>query len=684
MIQTRRSIAPYGSWRSPITPRLLAETGVALGGLQAVAGRFFWLELRPLEDGRYVLARREEDGTAPDITPPDHNARTLVHEYGGGSYALHDAGDRLIVLFSEFADQRLYRQDLLPDGQVSAAVPVTPAPSAPRALRYADGRVTPDGRSLLCVRERHEGDEVFNELVAVDFTAGAGAEPRILAQGHDFYAAPRISPDGSRLAWLCWDHPRMPWDGTELWVADLTPEGLARPRLVAGGADESVVQPSWDALGRLVFISDRSGWWNLYRHGDGASGDGGASAVALAPLDAEFAKPPWVFGLQSYAYLEDGCIICFYSRDGVDHLALIDPDSPGLETLPCAFTTFSHIAVTGDTVAIIGGNARQAATLALVDASTGELRPVRHSKPVIVDAEYISTPQPMAFPTMYEPGSVSGPLAEELAEGTGDLTAHALYYPPANARFAGPDDQRPPLVVMSHGGPTSAREAILSLEIQFWTSRGVAVVDVNYGGSTGYGRAYRERLRGNWGIVDTVDCINAARHLVERGEVDPERIAIQGGSAGGYTTLNALTRHRFFAAGASYFGLADLEVFVNGGTHKFESQYLTGLVGPYPERADVYRERSPITHVRDLSCPVIVLQGLEDAIVPPAQAEIIVASLKANGLPFAYLPFEGEQHGFRKAANIVKAAEAVLSFYGRVFGFTPADENGSPEATDTG
>ena len=711
-------VAAYGSWHSPITARLIAESGIGLGLVRTAADALFWVEMRPLEDGRYVVVRRGPDGAIADVTPQGHNARTLVQEYGGGMYAVRGGGSNgaAMVIWSELSDQRLYRQDVAADGSASAPRPITPEPEAPRALRYADGRVTPDGRTLICVRERHEAGEVVNELVALP-TDGS-APPRVIAGRHDFYGAPRISPDGGRLAWLSWDHPQMPWAGTELWTADLTTAGeLAAERRVAGGPAESVLQPDWSPDGRLHFVNDRSGWWNLYRHdeeprGEAAAGagepaaadrrpagEGGPPPTALAPMPAEFAKPAWVFGLQNYGFLPDGRVVAYYSSDGTDGIGIIGDGAPGsardagaLEArrgsaaarpIECPLTTFSSLAVLGDEVAVIAGGADRPAAVLLLDPSTGALTEVRRSKTVDVDPAYISAVEPIEFPTHYAPGSVSGPLAVELAAageqvaGAGaagePLTAHALYYPPANADFAGPAGERPPLLVMSHGGPTSAHETLLSLEIQFWTSRGVAVVDVNYGGSTGYGRAYRERLRGNWGVVDTVDCINAARHLTERGDVHSARRAIQGGSAGGYTTLNALTRHRFFAAGASYFGLADLEAFANGGTHKFESRYLDGLVGPYPERADVYRERSPINHVADISCPVIVLQGLEDAIVPPAQAEIIVAALAEKGLPYAYLTFGGEQHGFRKAENIVRAQEAELYFYGRVFGFTPAD-----------
>jgi dipeptidyl aminopeptidase/acylaminoacyl peptidase len=695
----RRAEAPCGAWASPITAALIAEAGIGLGALSAAGGDLFWTELRPREGGRTVIVRRDRGGAIADVTPEGYNVRTLVHEYGGGAYAVAGGGEGggPVVFFSNFDDQRLYRQDLGPGGvagggsdapEATGAVaagrprPITPAPASSRALRYADARPTPDGARVICVRERHEDGEVVNELVAVP--AGGGAEPVVLASGHDFYAAPRVSPDGARLAWICWDDPNMPWDGTELWVADLTAAGvLAAERRAAGGPHESVLQPAWSPGGRLHFVSDRSGWWNLYRAADEAlaakrSSGEALPATPLAPLAAEFAKPSWTFGLQNYAFLADDHVLAFWSENGVDRLGVITADGPGEagapRPIPCAFTAFGAVAVLAGWVAVLGGSPTQSAAIALLDAGGGDLHVVRRSSSAEIDAGFVSTPEPIEFPVSYEAGSVTGPLLDELRAAGGPLAARALYYPPANRDFTPPPGERPPLLVTSHGGPTSAAEAVLSLGIQFWTSRGIAVVDVNYGGSTGHGRAYRERLRGNWGIVDTVDCIAAARFLAARGDVDPARLAIRGGSAGGYTTLNALARHRVFAAGASLAGLADLEMFATGGTHKFEAHYLLGLVGPYPEAAEVYRQRSPIHHADDISCPVIVLQGLEDEIVPPAQAELIVAALRRNGLPHAYVTFEGEQHGLRKAGSIVRGLEAELYFYGRVFGFAPADE----------
>ena len=639
--------APYGSWRTPVTAELVASDSVNLYTLQVSGDDVFWVEMRPLEDGRYVIVRRASDGTIADVTPPATSARTLVHEYGGGTYVLHGA----TVIFSDFDDQRLYRQDLQDEPRAGTAqygppVPITPAPLVARGLRYADGRITPDGRLLVCVRERHEPDgAVINELVTLP--ADGTATPVVIAGGHDFYSSPRISHDGRRLVWISWDHPSMPWDDTELWAADLEPDGTLRnERLVAGGPGESVVQPQWSPDDVLHFVSDRSGWWNLYR-------ETGEGAAALAPLAAEFAEPHWVFGLSNYSFLPDGRIVCFYSQRGFDRLAVVSAEGR-LDPIPCDYTVLGDLTTIGTTIWALGASPTQGNSVLRISLD-GAAEAMRHSQKHEMDPQYISSPEAIEFPT--ENG----------------LTAHALFYRPANKDFAGPAGERPPLIVISHGGPTSAADSSLDLEIQFWTSHGFALVDVNYGGSSGYGRPYRDRLKGQWGVIDTDDCISAARFLVERGDGDPDRVAVRGGSAGGYTTLNALTQRRFFSAGASYFGLADLEMFVTGGTHKFEERYLISLVGPYPEAKELYRQRSPINFVDQIDCPVIVFQGLEDAIVPPEQAEIIVAAMAKKGLPHAYLAFAGEQHGFRKAASIVRSLEAELYFYGRVFGFTPAE-----------
>jgi dipeptidyl aminopeptidase/acylaminoacyl peptidase len=638
---------PYGSWKSPIKANLLAAASVGLGSLTVADGVAYWLEGRPLEGGRFVLVRRTSEGSIADLTPPEFNVRTTVHEYGGGAYLVHGN----TVYFSNFADQRLYAQRLESAAENGSPetdiLPLTPEPLLPRGLCYADSRLTPDGRWLVCVRECHQaGVEAVNELVILP--PDGKQAPRVIAAGHDFYADPRPSPDGRQLAWLCWDHPNMPWDGTELWVADFIPDGmLSSPRRVAGGRAESIFQPKWSPAGVLHFVSDRTGWWNLYRLVDGV-------AQPLAPMEAEFGQPQWAFGLSNYVFLPDGRIACLYSQDGYDHLGLIPPAGGRVEPVETGCTLLQNLAFDGARLWMIGASPQAPASILAFDLADRSLQIVRVSTSLMVDPGYISIPQAIQFPT--ENG----------------LTAHAFYYPPANRNFAAPPGEKPPLLVLSHGGPTSNTKAIFNLGIQYWTSRGFGVVDVNYGGSSGYGRAYRQRLNGNWGLVDVLDCINAARYLAGQGAVDPQRIAVRGGSAGGYTTLCGLAFHKFFAAGASHFGVADL-IALDEDTHKFESRYNHSLIGPYPEKKELYIQRSPVHYAHQISCPVILFQGLEDKVVPPAQSEAMVAALAAKGVPHAYIPFDGEQHGFRKAETIQRAAEAELYFYSRVFGFGLAE-----------
>jgi dipeptidyl aminopeptidase/acylaminoacyl peptidase len=647
------TVAPYGSWSSPIDAATVAQAGRRLAAPAIGSdGAVWWAEGRPSEGGRVVLMRRARGGEPETVTPAGSNVRTRVHEYGGGAWCL--AGPDL-VLFVEFADQRLYRQRL---GEEPVAI--SPEPPRGGALHYADLRPSPGGRDVVCVRESHGEGEPVNEIISLSLD-GSG-ELRVLASGRDFYSFPRISPDGDWLAWTCWDHPNMPWDGTELWVAPLEDSG--EERLVAGGPEESVFQPEWGPDGRLHFVSDRDGWWNLYRArepGSEVSGEEGA-LVQLTEQEADFAHPQWLFGGATFAFLDGGTIACVRCARGEERLFLLRPKGWEPTDLALPFTSFGFPALSalGNSVAFAAASPGSEAAVVLYDVAADATEVVRSSSEEPVDPALVSLPRPIEFPT-----------------GDGE-TAHGFYYPPTNPDFEAPSGELPPLIVESHGGPTSHATPALDREFLYWTSRGIGVVDVNYRGSSGYGREYRNKLRGRWGVVDTEDCLRAALHLAEQGEADGERLAIRGGSAGGYATLCALTFHEGFAAGASYYGVADTETLARE-THKFESRYLDRLIGPYPERADLYRERSPINHVERLRSPVILFQGLEDEVVPPNQAETMAAALKRNGVPHAYLAFEGEQHGFRRAETTIRCLEAELYFYGRIMGFEPA---GGPEPVE--
>ncbi len=635
---TVQQIAPYGTWHSPITPEMVTEAGIRLGEIKTDGADVYWLEGRPAEGGRNLLVRLGDDNEPVDVTPKGYNVRNRVHEYGGAAYEVCDG----VVYFANFADQRIYRHR--PGEQPE---PVTPEPAIPAGDRFADGRLTSDGKYLVCVRERHiEGREAVNEIVAVEVDSG---EQTVLASGHDFYSFPRLSPDGTKLAYTAWDHPNMPWDEAELWVAsfddaDGSSNGAVR---VAGGNGESIFQPEWSPNGTLHFVSDSTGWWNLYALADGVP-------EPIHPGDAESGEPQWVFGQSTYAFLPDGSIALIVGGDAGRCLVVIDTARQTRE-IELPYTSIGGLVTAGDSLLMMAASPAEPAAVARVDMETGTVEVIKKSSGVEIGTGLVSRPESVTFPA-----------------GNGE-EAHAYYYPPTNPGFAAPPHESPPLIVLSHGGPTSSASASFSLDVQFWTSRGFAVTDVNYRGSTGYGRAYRDALKGQWGVVDTEDCINAARYLVGKGLADGNRAIIKGGSAGGYTTLCALVFHDYFAAGASYYGVADAETLATD-THKFESRYLDGLIGPHPEARDLYRQRSPIDYVDQLSCPVIIFQGLEDEIVPPSQAEAMVEALKAKGVPYAYLPFEGEQHGFRIAANIRRTLEAELYFYGKIFGFRPADE----------
>jgi dipeptidyl aminopeptidase/acylaminoacyl peptidase len=628
--------APFGSWASPLSAERAVAAGIGLGDVSFDGDAALWQESRPAEKGRNVVMRRAVDGALQELTPAPWNARTRVHEYGGRAYLM----DRGVLFFSHFADQRLYRVD---PGQ--APRPITPEATA---LRYADLCAHARRGLLWAVREDHRGDgEARNCLVALQ-AAGDAQGGRIVAQGRDFYAAPRLSPDGTQLAWLSWNHPDMPWDGCELWLAEVDAEGqLHGARRLAGSRDEAVQQPMWSPDGRLYFISDRSGWWNLYRWGDG-------TAEALCPMQAEFGQPFWNFGLCTYAFASATQLVCCFSCNAVSRLAVLDTRSLHLSEIDTPFSSFGNLAAADGRVLFTGASPLQPASVYLLQLDSGRLELLRSGSSLDADPDYTSVAQPIEFPT------------------AGGLTAHAFYYPPKNRDFAAPAGEKPPLLVMGHGGPTSMAVNAYRAAVQYWTSRGIAVLDVNYGGSSGFGRAYRQRLVGQWGVVDVQDCIHGAQLLVQRGQVDGRRLIIRGGSAGGYTTLSALAFHDSFACGASLYGIGDLETLAVD-THKFEARYLDRLVGPYPAARELYRARSPIYHLDGLTCPLILLQGAEDAVVPPAQSRRMHAALKAKGVPVAYLEFEGEQHGFRMAANIVRALQAEAYFYSRVFGFTLAD-----------
>lgn len=630
------TVAPYGSWKSPITADLIARGAVRLMQIVLDGEDVYWLESRPAEGGRYVIVKRTPDGKISDITPAPFYARTTVHEYGGGDFAVSNG----TVYFSNFKDQRLYVQK-----PGAAPQPLTPA----KALRYADAVLDARRNRLICVREDHTvaGREAVNTIVSVQLD-GDPDGGRVLLSGNDFYSSPRLSPDGSKFAWLTWNHPNMPWDGTELWVATIADDGsLTNAQKVAGGPAESIFQPEWSPDGTLYFVSDRTGWWNIYRWRAG-------QIEALTHEEAEFGQPQWGFGMSTYAFLSEREIICAYTQQGIWRLARLDTVTKRLDPIETPYTDISYVRATAHSVVFRGGSPTEMLSIVRCDFKTQRYEVLRRSSELSFDEGYLSEAQPVEFPT------------------EGGQTAHAFFYAPKNKDFQAPAGAKPPLLVFSHGGPTSATTSTLRLEIQFWTSRGFAVVDVNYGGSTGYGRAYRERLKGQWGVVDVDDCVNAAKYLIAKGLVDGERVAIRGGSAGGYTTLCALTFRRFFKAGASYFGVSDLEA-LDKDTHKFESRYNRSLIGPYPERRDLYYERSPIHFADRISCPVIFFQGLEDKVVPPSQSELMVEALRTKGIPVAYIAFAGEQHGFRKAENIKRSLEAELYFYSKVFGFEIAD-----------
>ena len=628
---------PFGAWESPISASEIAAGGTSLQALSASGDSVYLIESRPSEMGRQVLLRLPSRGDFSECTPSNFNTRTRVHEYGGGDYWVHEG----VIFAVSFSDQRVYRID----DEESEPVAITPRSEIANSLRYANGTVSSDGSMIYCVQENHlDPEHILNQIVC--FPSDGSIDPRVIFSGTDFVSSPKISPDGLTLTWLSWDHPNMPWDGTQLHMAQINSDGgLSNRKLIAGGSEESITQPTWSPDGVLHFISDRSGWWNLYFFEN-------EEITRLVELDADFAGPDWQFGFSSYDFMADSSVICTYKDRDRDILIKVGREDSVPEKIQNDYSSIADVSVLNDVIYFIGSSPVVPAELVSISLAENTINTLRQSREATIDASFISEAEFIEFDT------------------TESAKSFALFYPPKHAHSQGAPDEKPPLLVMSHGGPTSATSTSYNLAIQYWTSRGIAVVDVNYRGSSGFGRAYRNALRNQWGVFDTADCIAAARFLEQRGDVDGSRMAIRGGSAGGYTTLCALTFHDVFQAGASYYGVADAEILATE-THKFESRYLDQLMGPYPAARDVYVSRSPIHYADQIRAAVIVFQGLEDQIVPPAQAELMVDGLVQNKLPHVYMTFRGEQHGFRQAANIIKTLESELSFYGQILGFSP-------------
>lgn len=636
---TEKQTATYGSWVSPISADLVVKGTVRLKTPIFDNGNIYWNEMRPSEGGRNVIIKMFPNGEVLDVNPTPFNARTRVHEYGGGEFLVIDG----IVYFSNFSDQKIYQLDT----NISNSTPKTITSEG--AFYYADACFDKARTRLICVREDHTNSdqEAVNSIVAIDLKEENNG--KVLVSGNNFYSSPRLNPDGTKISWLTWHHPNMPWDSTELWVGEFDEEGFIKnAKQVAGGKNISVFQPEWSSDGTLYFISDQNGWWNF------CSLDGD-QIKHVYEKNAEFGLPQWVFGMRTYDFISDKEILCSYTEKGVWYLARLNVKEHTLNNLDIPYTEISDLRVSEGRAFFVGGSPTKLREIVALNLSNSEIKILKSTGQLTVDKEYLSIPETIEFPT------------------ENNLTAHAFYYPPKNANYKAPEGECPPLLVKSHGGPTATTSSVLSLTIQYWTSRGFAVLDVNYGGSTGYGRAYRERLNDSWGIVDVDDCVNGAKYLVSQNKADRNRLAIDGGSAGGYTTLCVLTFRDYFQAGASYYGVSDLKALAED-THKFESRYLDNLIGAYPERKDLYDDRSPISHVENLSCPIILFQGLEDKIVPPNQAEMMLEALRKKKIPVAYVPFEGEQHGFRKAENIKRSLEAEYYFYSRVFRFSTSDD----------
>ncbi|MBX3071348.1 MAG: S9 family peptidase [Thermomicrobiales bacterium] len=639
---------PYGTWESPISADLIAGHRIRLVDLCIDGKDLYWSESRPVEKGRYAIVKRSENGDHETMIPAPYNARDRIHEYGGAAFAVFDG----VIYFTNYADQRVYR---------------TTAGNTPEPLttiddvRHGDFALDRQRSRLIAVREDtlDGGSEPKNSIAAIALSGDGAGESRILIEGADFYSNPRVSPDGDRLLWLEWHHPNMPWDETELWTGRFDDAGEIVDRTrIAGTEKESIFQPEWSPEGDVYFVSDRTGWWNLYRRA-------GSEDTNLTPEDVEYGAPGWNLGASTYAVDTDGTLLVRTASNGVDALILLDPKTGERTPITLPSTEIARVVACNGMALAIVASPREANTVVSLDLATRQVAILRHSIDIDIDRDYLSVPGAITYPT------------------SDNQVAHGFFYPPQNRDFTAPAGELPPLIVESHGGPTGSTSTGLEINIQFWTSRGFAVLDVNYRGSTGYGRAYRDALDGTWGVYDVDDCVYGARYLADEGLVDPDRLLIHGWSASGYTTLAALTFRDDFRAGASNYGISDLEAMVLD-THKFESRYLDDLVAPYPEQKSVYDERSPIQHIDMLSSPLILLQGLEDKVVPPNQAEMMFEAVDRKGIPVAMLLFEGEQHGFRQSQNIKRALEAELYFYGKVLGFEPAGEIEAVEIRNLG
>jgi len=638
----------YGSWPSQFSTESIASTGHRFGHLTVDNGSVYWLESLPEESGRVVMFCAEENTEARKITADGYSVRTRVHEYGGADFSVKDG----IIIFANDSDQRLYLQQ-----GYNTPRPITPEPAFKHGARYTDIDISSTGDWIICIRERHTEDgeplDVINEIVKISLTDSQSSEilePEILVSGSDFYSYPRISPNGHRLTWTSWEHPNMPWDQTALWMADLDSSGyLTNTRSILNNENESVYQPAWCPDGELHFVSDRNGWWNIYSFRDDVLN-------GLTPVNVEFGYPQWQFGTSSYAFIDSRTLFAAYVENGREHLCLIEPEKGHITPLEMPYCTFQGgLYFDNNKLYFIAATETEAAAVISWDLTKQQATQISKINKTQLKHDDISIAQAIKFPT------------------TNNNKAHAFFYKPVNSQYQGLDDEKPPLIVLSHGGPTAATTAEFNNSIQFWTNRGFAVVDVNYGGSTGYGREYRDRLKGQWGIVDVEDCVHAAEYLVTEGLVDSKRLAIRGGSAGGYTTYVALTNYSLFAAGVSRYGVADLSCLVKE-SHKFEVRYLDSMIGPWPEAKDVYHSRSPINHADKFNCPVLLLQGDEDAVVPPAQSIAMAEALDKKQIPHALIMLKGEQHGFRKSENICLALESELNFYCQIFKIQPADQ----------